>query len=526
MTRFGVLALAFLLCGSSLSACATIAYPVTVPPPTGTITVGPREDVLCAYATCTAKPYAWPDDPMGIVKNGSVYTFYGSNDGNLIRAVGTLDNPVATRATPIVITGRKAPLDYMGGGPVYDTGSGTLLMFYHGEFWKSTTEFIPFFGNVGMAKSTDGGLTWTDLGLILTHQTPTPSPVSTMTDTRNMGTGTFIIKNENGTDYFYIYHENSQGPTTAGWNWANISVARASVASVLTAAAAGNAPTFNRYCNGSANLGTYTVTCPGGLWTELGLGGFSTPLVVANDDVHIHSVSTNTFLGKYILAGQCRDAKNGTVWPQNPTCLYESADGLSWTNRTVLFDEGVSQWYPTIVGQGESPQTISGQSFWVYYIYAPPPTYNNSVNRLSRRLITLLTAAGSPPEMSKGQPTIPLAAGTTQATIFVDFDKPSTCRYALTDIAYGSMVLDMTTTNLTASAIITGLTNGSSRTYYVRCQYIDTNGAVYPTPASLSITMTMLTATDITPPVRSGGLTERGRPRIGYDLDLDGVEHG
>lgn len=481
---------------------------VTFPPSTGPITVGPREDLMCApelgIPGCLTKPYSWPDGTMGIRKVGNLYTFWGSNAGQANRLQGTLTNPGATTNENFVIGQMKDTFEYVGAGPVYDAGGGLMLMFYHAEE-QNPSNFHFFFGLIGLAKSTDNGVTWRDLGIVLRHHTPMPSPNTAINFTRNIGEGAFIIKREAGIDYFWLYHENAVGPGTTGFNWANISVARARVSDVLAAASTNSTPAFFRYCNGGFNAGSYTVVCPGGLWTEPGLGGLSTKLEVENHFIHLYSIAFNTVLQKYVMVGQCGNFPGTTaVWTANPACIIESVDGLTWTNAQVLFEEVCcSAWHPSWIGTGEDPQNTLGATAYVYYIYTPAP-YSNQTNRLSRRVVTFSAAAGSPPNMTNPQPTIPLQPGTTQATMSIDFDKSALCRYATTNSPFGNMTLAMTTVNLTASVVFTGLTNGFDQTYFMQCQHTDVNGATYPTTTAQSARIQVLTPTDTTAPVRSG----------------------
>jgi hypothetical protein len=360
-----------------------------IPGPTtelGSLEVGERENILCGNNTCMQKPYAWPDDAWGIVKNGNRYDFYGANAGAYTKCTGTLDDPTAFGCEDSEIQNQRAQFDYMGGGPIHDMGGGRLLMFYHAEI-QHPSNWMIFFGAVGMAKSNDNGNNWTDLGLILTHNTPVPEP-SQITSTRNMGTGVFVIKREpDGQDYFYVYHENSQGPASPNWSYAFISVARARVVDVINDANADQTPVFRRYCDGQFNGRDFSLPCSG-LWTEPGIGGVSTPLEnVQTSSSFQHSVSFNTYLNKYIMFTM--GLQEGTKWPANPMMYLDSTDGLHWTNRQLVFNENASQWYPMIVGLGENPEHASDQLFWLYYIYCPLPEYTNRENVLARRRITL-----------------------------------------------------------------------------------------------------------------------------------------
>jgi len=82
----------------------------------------------------------------------------------------------------------------------------------------------------------------------------------------------------------------------------------------------------------------------------------------------------------------------------------------------------------------------------------------------------------TPPTLSGAQPTGTLAAGTTQTTLSLTTNENATCRYATAvGTAYGSMPNTFGTTGGTSHAsVVSGLANGQSYTYYVRCQ--DTAG--------------------------------------------------
>jgi parallel beta-helix repeat protein len=82
----------------------------------------------------------------------------------------------------------------------------------------------------------------------------------------------------------------------------------------------------------------------------------------------------------------------------------------------------------------------------------------------------------NPPTISNGQPSADLPSGTTQTIISLDTDEVANCRYALTaGVGYTSMTNAFSTTDATIhSTTVTGLTDGGTYTYYVRCQ--DTKG--------------------------------------------------
>jgi Concanavalin A-like lectin/glucanases superfamily/Purple acid Phosphatase, N-terminal domain/Dockerin type I domain/Glycosyl hydrolase family 26 len=82
------------------------------------------------------------------------------------------------------------------------------------------------------------------------------------------------------------------------------------------------------------------------------------------------------------------------------------------------------------------------------------------------------TSDTTPPSLSGGQPSGTLAAGTTQATISLSTNEAATCRYSTSSgVAYNSMTNAFSTTgSLSHSSTISGLSNGNSYSYYVKCQ--------------------------------------------------------
>ena len=88
------------------------------------------------------------------------------------------------------------------------------------------------------------------------------------------------------------------------------------------------------------------------------------------------------------------------------------------------------------------------------------------------------------------QPSGTLAAGTTTASISVVTNEFATCRYSTSaGIAYGSMVntLDASANSQFHSKSISGLSNGNTYTYYVRCQDVFLNVNTSDSTISFSI---------------------------------------
>jgi hypothetical protein len=95
----------------------------------------------------------------------------------------------------------------------------------------------------------------------------------------------------------------------------------------------------------------------------------------------------------------------------------------------------------------------------------------------------------APPIVSAGVPTGVLPLGTSQATVSVSTNEPATCKYAATaGGSYAAMTGAFTATGGQAHSFsVTGLQNGSSYTYYIRCQDASGNADSTDYPVSFSV---------------------------------------
>lgn len=128
-----------------------------------------------------------------------------------------------------------------------------------------------------------------------------------------------------------------------------------------------------------------------------------------------------------------------------------------------------------------------------------------------RPLTGIVAAADTTPAvLTNPVPTTSLPFNTTSTTISVTLDKPASCIANTTDVAYASMdnTLTMSLNGLVASIALTGLTNGSSTTRYIRCNFTNTVDAQYPNLTSTTITATVLAGAgaDTTAPSTVAGL--------------------
>jgi hypothetical protein len=322
-----------------------------------------------------ANGFAWPDTPIGVVKSGDNYEFFASdgglhfrqfsqgqwygNDkwGSATRAVGTLDNPLGT-APPIDVSIQPNPdpnvnpfyasYNYMGGGPVYRVpdglpGAGSLLMVYHAEI--NTQHNQSFYSVLGLASSTNEGMSWTDLGEIIRLNQAYLNEL----DGFDIGDPPLAISPDG--KYFYIYFRDWLANGTIHWGntLTAFSVARAPISEVFSTAfgAKPHAASFQKYYAGTWGL-------------QPGIGGYSTDLQPNAPYAGELQVAYDSYLKRYVMI-----IGEGVLF-----AYAESLDGLKWTTPVLLkqFESSDINTYVMPVGLGDDPH-ILGKQFYLFYTY-------------------------------------------------------------------------------------------------------------------------------------------------------------
>ena len=317
---------------------------------------------------------AWPDTPLGVARtrDGSGYLFFGSDggfhpfDGNLAQRAGsitvskgTLDAPIADplKAPPsevLLPVSKNLPttMNYVGGGPVYrvpdgEPGAGSLLLVYHVERPAN-----PFWSWLGLAKSTDEGSSWRDLGLII--GSPQPFLAGGAFD---IGDGNLTVAADPVTQrkFFYIFFPQHCWTNSVDTcrDFTYLSVARAPYEELLIAASLDNAVTgtFHKYFNGH--------------WTQPALTGEATelfPTVTGNTDGD-PQVYWSSYRQRFIAI-----MDNGQY-----IAYGESADGLQWPPMQPILGSSSQKAVPAYgnaVGLGPDP-TVLGETFYSFYTYWP-----------------------------------------------------------------------------------------------------------------------------------------------------------
>lgn len=351
------------------------------------------QDLLYSASTLTSKGLGgYPDDPLGVLKTGrDSYEFYGSNGGikvgtetyreqSTVKTTGSLDDPANMVVyNSKVISGLPSDFQYGNISFVYkEPGTNNLLGFMHVERWPNpsgTPLAQYFYASIGLAVSTDHGATWTWCGELYNHDHPFSH---SSTASKEVGAGSFLVDN----GYFYIYTVDYVNGFVPGTDKAGLSVSRALVSDVLTAAKAATpgVTTWHKWHNGG--------------WTEPALGGSFTSVI---EDSHAWgpSMSYNSHLGKYVMVKPIwvSNAANGAKYTDLEVRTSSSLTDFKNTTSGVTvhsFDTG-SEYvvYASAIGQGEDPQYQTGRSFYVYYLGVPDGSIQwGTDNSMKRRLIT------------------------------------------------------------------------------------------------------------------------------------------
>jgi hypothetical protein len=242
--------------------------------------------------------------------------------------------------------------DYIGGGPVYrvpqgKTGAGNLLLVYHAEIPTIATQ--SFYSVLGLASSTDEGLSWIDLGEIVRIN----QGYRTDMDGYDIGDPNLVASPDG--KYFYLYFADWLANGTTHWLTSinSIAVARAPIDAVLGAAFDAQHPhaiAFQKRYDG---------------WNvDQGMGGYSRDLRPDAPYWGPLRINWNSDLQRYQAF-----INNG-----NLIAYAESRDGLTWSVPTVLkdFSSDPNQpgFYLTPVGRGDDPN-ILGKQFDILYTYYP-----------------------------------------------------------------------------------------------------------------------------------------------------------
>jgi len=235
---------------------------------------------------------------------------------------------------------------------VWKDPEGVLFGWYHHEPGGVCPNGLTS-PEIGAAVSFDNGLTWQDLGIVMTAADA--PDCSAKNGFFAGGHGDFSVIADRAGEYLYFYFGNYGGAVEGQ----GISVARMAVGDRW-----GPAGAVWKWRDGD--------------WGEPGLGGLVTPILPAKvawqasntDSFWGPSLHYNTHLGQYVmlLSRSCC----GERWPQEGIYIAfagDVAEPASWSQPRKIFDDvGYGPgWYPQVIGveEGET-DTLAGRKARLY----------------------------------------------------------------------------------------------------------------------------------------------------------------
>ena len=277
----------------------------------------------------------FPDGNINVLEiSSSYYAFWGMyRNYRSISNSPLLQNHIGQLNPTVSVFGGRQPDNGSSNGfndggmwliGVKELDDGRLAGFFHAEsHWypRSTNGWLAY-KSLGVAYSSDNGLTWGTPELILKHSNNKPASP----EWSGLGDGCVIYNHLN--NKYYTYYTPVSGSV--------------SLSMAVSSNPNGGAGTWSKWYNGS--------------FSQPGIGGLETPIAeLSNNPGANPSVHWNTYLNKFIM-----------VWHGWNEKLYISAsiDGEVWETPQLLLDEGAKTWYPVIVG---SSSTVGGQTVTLYY---------------------------------------------------------------------------------------------------------------------------------------------------------------
>ncbi len=160
------------------------------------------------------------------------------------------------------------------------------------------------------------------------------------------------------------------------------------------------------------------------------------------------------------------------------TCRWDTAAGTAYAAMPNSFTTTGTTAHSTLVSG-----LFNGGSF-TYYVRC----IDGDIDANPDDFVIAFDIVG-PPERSAGAPAGVLPSGATEAAVSLTTNEDAVCRYdTAAGTAYAAMPNSFTTTGTTAhSTLVSGLTDGGTFTYYVRC--LDTEGNANPEDFTISFSV-------------------------------------
>ena len=249
--------------------------------------------------------------------------------------------------------------------------------------------------------------------------------------------------------------------------------------------------------------------------TVVGGGAWRSLLIKEAPQMEAYQLYANTdtnaptfYVRRAAATGDPQDARAPTPMPVNTwTHLAATYDGTTlrfFVNGVQVASNAIAG--PLLTSTGVL--RMGGNSIWGEFFTGRIDEirlYNRalSVAEIQADMAAPVGTDTTPPTRSNGQPSGTLPAGTTQTTLSLSTNENATCRYATSaGVVYASMTNPFATTGGTSqSTAVSGLSNGNSYTYYVRC--LDAAANANPDDFAIAFSVANPPPPDTTPPTVS-----------------------
>ncbi|MEW9553397.1 hypothetical protein [Nonomuraea sp. NPDC050783] len=349
------------------------------------VAVGPEEVVVSAATRDRLGLKGWPDSAISAERTSDGRLLFHAPDAfggpaggpaqrNVVTA-GDLEDPVSggiVKAAPV----RNAPDGYawIGGGPIWKAPDGTVLKVLHLEKYNAAGNL--FYAELHLGRHDPATGVTTYLGPVARPDNDLRTAFG-LNQIADMGMSSLTRRGDHLYVYFPDFTVDSRGrPASTA-----LSVARAPVAEVLAAAAAGKATTWNKYHDGG--------------WDSPAYGDAATGAGPSTDLQPGLSMAWAPHVARLASGGVLMAAAVST----REIVISTSPDGVrDWSARVPLFREAEDRHvaYVSVVGTGADPATV-GRSFYVYYTQwlSPNPDWTRAqlVRRHVRCTATLAAEA-------------------------------------------------------------------------------------------------------------------------------------
>jgi lysophospholipase L1-like esterase len=271
----------------------------------------------------------------------------------------------------------------------------------------------------------------------------------------------------------------------------------------LTATDALSTVTQMRFSNTGSSFSTAEPYAPTRAWTLTSNSGTKTVYVQFKDAAGNWSASATDTIEldttaptiSAVISSNITDHSAKISWTTNEPSSSQVEYGLTTSYGSLTPADPALITTHALTMSGLAPSTN-----YKYRVRSRDVAGNEKVGS-NNSITTLASPDTSPPVLSNGAPTGTKLFGTTQALLSVSTNESATCRFDVTaGTTFASMPSVFATTGGTAhSSLVSGLLNGFSYRYYVRCADTlgNADGADYAISFSVagSVTMSVTPAT-------------------------------